>query len=148
MLKYKHDTTGMFKDISFAISKIVDLNFKGTESLEMFEMVHEAFLRMIKTSKELIRHSHEQEIVLRVVDSIEGPFKSVLIDSLNLKLDITENHIIYYYPVNENKEDLQLACGKLLALLPLKEVSVELKDKQMQVTIEAACNQSICNDLE
>ncbi len=143
LTKYKHDTVGMFEDISFVVSKLEQVSFGHPESLELFNMVHDEILKMVSTSKEVIRQSYEQQMILMVVDAIDDSLKGIQIDGLNLRLDYKENSIIYYYPVKENKEDLLIACGKLLALLPLKEVTVELSDKFKQAEIASLCRQSL-----
>lgn len=147
--QYKHDTVGKFKDINAVVSRLNESAFSNPENLELFHMVHEAIMKMVKTSKEVIRQSYERPMILKVVDAELGDsLKKIQIDGLNLRLDFNENSVIYYYSVNENKEDLRIACGKLLALLPLKEVMVALEDSQKRVEIASLCEQSLGHEFE
>ena len=147
--QYKHDTVGKFKDINAVVSNLNEASFSDPKNLELFHMVHEAITKMVITSKEVIRQSYERPMILKVVDvQLGDSLKKIQIDGLNLRLDFNENGIIYYYSVNENKEDLRIACGKLLALLPLKEVSISLEDSQKRVEIASLCEQSLGYEFE
>lgn len=144
LYQYNHDTVGRFKDISTVVGRIHDCGFDKPESHDLFQMAHETILKMVKTSKEVIRCSFEHQMVLHIVDYDPRPNTAqIYIDDLILELRIDGKRFDYYFNINENDMDLRLACGKLLALLPLKEVKVELKNHLERDEIFSICQKCL-----
>lgn len=142
--QYKHDITGKFKDVSAVVNQIDQSTFDKAEGLELFHMVHESVIKMVKTSKEVIRCSFEIPMALHIVESELAPsIKKVHVDSLVLGFKFIDGTFTYYYNKNENDEDLRIACGKLLALLPFNVVKIDLKDQDEQEKLESVCHRNL-----
>ena len=123
---YKHDIAGKFKDISMAISTLDENSFNDPEAHEIFHAVHEVILKMVKTSRNTIANSLNQEITLIVTDAEPDlDLPKIQVDGVMVRYCGDNSSLRYVYSKVENKGSVEVHIEVLKALLPIKAIKLE-----------------------
>jgi len=123
---YKHDIAGKFKDISMAISTLNENSFNDPEAHEIFHAVHEVILKMVKTSRNTIANSLNQEITLIVTDAEPDlDLPKIQIEGIVVRYESNHSVMRYIYSKAENQGSIEAHLEVLKTVLPFKNVTLD-----------------------
>lgn len=120
---YKHDVSGKFTELAQVIESFDENAFGEKANYEMFHAIHEAVVKMMRSSKKFLQENLQQEMVLKVSKALPaGEHSKFTINGVTIRLEYSEKQMTYFLNPDESELKEEEAIAVIQTLFPMKSV--------------------------